>query len=84
MLKFFKKKPKEKQPPQLLDMDGQLIQEGDEVTAQRYELGKCKVALEGVQFFYVSIHSGKKVSYVKMIDAITGYQKVKKSEGDSY
>ncbi|MEQ8907307.1 hypothetical protein [Ekhidna sp.] len=80
MLQFFKKKPKEKQPPQLFDMEGNLIQEGDEVMALRYELGKCKVELEGLQFFYVSIHSGKKVSYVKMIDAITGNQKVKKSD----
>ncbi|SNS50250.1 hypothetical protein SAMN05421640_0419 [Ekhidna lutea] len=78
MLKFFKKKPKEKQPPQLLDIDGHLIMEGDEVIAQRYELGKCKVELEGLQYFYVSQHSGQKVSYVKMIDAITGHQKVKK------
>lgn len=78
MLKFFKKKPKEKQPPQLLDMEGNLIQVGDEVMAHRYELGKCKIELEGLQFFYVSKHSGKKVSYVKMIDAITGHQKAKK------
>ena len=46
--------------------------------SHRYELGKCKVELEGLQFFYVSIESGKRVSYVKMIDAITGNQKVKK------
>ena len=78
MLKFFKKKPKEKLPPQLLDIDGVPIQEGDEVMAQRYELGKSKVELEGLQFFYVSIATGKRVSYVKMIDAITGNQKVRK------
>ena len=78
MLKFFKKKPKEKQPPQLLDIDGNLIEVGDEVMSQRYELGKCTVELEGLQFFYVSQHSEKRVSYTKMIDAITGHQKVKK------
>ncbi|WP_421762635.1 hypothetical protein [Ekhidna sp.] len=78
MIRFFKKKPKKKVPPELLDMDGNLILEGDEVLAERYELGECSVELEGVQFFYVSKHSGKKVSYVKMIDAITGNQKVKK------
>lgn len=78
MFKLFKKKPKEKQPPQLLDIDGVPILEGDEVMAHRYELGKCTVELEGLQYFYVSQSSGKKVSYVRMIDAITENQKVKK------
>lgn len=78
MLKFFKKKPKEKQPPQLLDIDGMPIEAGDQVISQRYDLGQCTVELEGLEFFYVSQHSEKKVSYVKMIDAITGHQKVKK------
>ena len=78
MLRFFKKKPKEKQPPQLLDIDGNLILAGDQVIAQRYELGQCTVELEGLEFFYVSQHSGQKVSYTKMIDAITGQQKVKR------
>ena len=78
MLRFLKKKPKEKSPPELFDIEGQPIHEGDTVIAQRYELGKCKVELEELQFFYVSLHSENKVSYVKMIDAITGNQKVKK------
>lgn len=78
MFKLFKKKPKEKLPPQLLDEEGQPILEGDEVIAHRYDLGKCKVELEGRQFFYVSNHSGQRISYVKMIDAITGNQKVRK------
>ncbi len=78
MFGIFKKKPKEKLPPEILDIDGVQILEGDEVLAQRYELGKCIVELEGLQYFYVSKHSGKKVSYTKMIDAITGDQKVKK------
>ncbi len=77
MLRFFKKKPKEKLPPQLLDIDGQLIVEGEEVEALRYELGRCKVELEGLHFFYVSNSSGKKMSYTKMVDAITGNQKEK-------
>ena len=77
MLQFLKKKPKET-IPQIMDIDGNPIFEGDTVFAQRYELGKCKVELVERQFFYVSLASGQKVSYVKMIDAITGYQKVKK------
>lgn len=78
MIKFFKKKPKEKLPPQLLDIEGNLIVEGDCVLSFRYELGECDVVLEGLQYFYVSKENGQKVSYVKMVDAITGQQKVKK------
>lgn len=61
-----------------MDIDGMPIDLGDQVISQRYDLGQCTVELEGLEFFYVSQHSGQKVSYVKMIDAITGYQKVKK------
>lgn len=78
MFGLFKKKPKEKLPPEILDEEGVQILEGDEVIAHRYELGQCTVELEGLQYFYVSQHSGKRVSYVKMIDAITGHQKVRK------
>ncbi len=78
MIKLFKKKPKKKEPPELLDIDGDLISEGDKVVSQRYELGECTVELEGLQYFYVSKSTNQKVSYIKMIDAITGNQKVKK------
>jgi len=80
MIRFFRKKTKDKQPPQLLDIEGQPIQAGDIVLSQRYELGKCKVELEGLEYFYQSLNSESRISYVKMIDAITGYQKVKKCE----
>lgn len=76
MFKFFKKKSKENLPPQLLDQEGVLIHEGDEVMCHRYDLGRCKVELEGLQFFYVSMESEQKISYTRMIDAITGNQKV--------
>lgn len=78
MLKFLKKKPKPKAPPELLDVDGNIINENDIVESLRYDMGKCRVELEGLQYFYVSIETGQKVSYVKMIDAITEQQKVKK------
>lgn len=78
MIGFLKKKPKKKEPPELIDMAGNLIQEGDVVISERYELGTCDVTLEGLQFFYVSQDSEKSVSYVKMVDAISGNQKVRK------
>lgn len=77
MLKFFQKKSKKNLPPQLLDIDGIPISEGDEVLCLRYDLGKCKVELEDLQFFYISQESDRRISYVRMIDAITGNQKVK-------
>lgn len=78
MFGFGKKKEKKKAPPELLDLDDNPIIEGDKVECLRYDLGICTVELEGLQYFYVSEESGEKVSYVKMIDAITGNQKVKK------
>ena len=78
MFNFFKRKKKEEKP--LLDIDGNLLQEGDEVDAQRYELGLCKLIKENDQYFYESLESGKKIHWAKMIDAITERQKVKKSD----
>lgn len=80
MFGLFKKKEKIPEPPQLFDIDGEPIFDGDEVLSQRYELGACKVILEGLEFFYESKETKKRISYVRMIDAITGYQKVKKTE----
>ena len=76
MFGLFKKKPKEKQPPKLLDLNGNPIVEGSIVTSLRYDLGDCKVELEGLDYFYVSIEKGERVSYVRMDDAITENQKV--------
>lgn len=77
MFGLFKKKPKEKQPPQLLDLNSKPIKEGDIVTSMRYDLGKCRVMLEGLEYFYESIDKpGEKVSYIRMVDAITENQKV--------
>ena len=80
MLSFFKKKPKEKQPPQLLDLNGVPIEPGINVHAHRYDLGKCTVELEGLHYFYQSTQKDERVSYTKMIDAITGNQKVEVCE----
>ena len=76
MFGLFKKKPKEKQPPKLLDLNGNPIVEGSVVTSLRYDLGDCKVELVELEYFYVSIEKGERVSYVRMVDAITENQKV--------
>jgi hypothetical protein len=76
MFGLFNKKKKEKSPPQILDLEGQPLSAGDRVNSLRYELGTCTIELDGLEYFYVSESTGQKVSYVKMIDAITGHQKV--------
>ncbi|MDW3210892.1 MAG: hypothetical protein R8N23_13535 [Reichenbachiella sp.] len=77
MFGLFKKKKKEKKAPQLLDINGEPLNEGDRVEVLRYELGECTLTLEGVHYYYESA-SGEKVSYAKMIDASTEQQKVRR------
>ncbi len=76
MFGLFKKKPKEKPLPKLLDLNNNPIVEGAVVKSLRYQLGECTVELEGMEYFYVSKNNGERVSYTKMVDAITENQKV--------
>lgn len=46
----------------------------------RYELGECKVLETDTGWMYEAIDGGHQVSWVKMIDASTERQKVKKIE----
>jgi len=78
MFNIFKKKKKQDSLPQLSDLDDNPLNEGDEVEALRYELGKCKLILVEKSYYYESIDSGKQVIWLKMIDASTERQKVKK------
>jgi hypothetical protein len=63
---------------QFVDLEGQSLQAGDTVMSLRYDLGECRIVDTGEGLAYESLSSGERVSYVKMIDAATGYQKVKK------
>lgn len=76
MFGLFKKKPKEPTVPKLLDINNNPIVEGAVVKSLRYELGECVVELEGLEYFYVSRKTGERVSYTRMVDAITENQKV--------
>ncbi len=80
MFSILKRKRKENGPPSIFDLNGNPLIEGDIVICHRYELGESKVVLEERQFFYEPKHGGARVSYVRMIDAITGHQKVTKKE----
>jgi len=62
------------------DFEGQPLKEGDIVMSLRYDLGECRIIMTENGFAYESIKTGETVNYVKMIDAGTGYQKVRKLE----
>lgn len=75
---FGKKRKKEKSRPVISDLDGNVLTHGDTVMSLRYELGECKVLETETGWLYESIKGGEQVSWVKMIDASTERQKVKK------
>ena len=78
MFNFLKKK-KERQ---LYDLDGNLLQNGDLVLSLRYDLGECKIVKTEDGIEYHSLKTGEKVSWLKMIDAATERQKVKRKPED--
>jgi hemerythrin-like domain-containing protein len=77
MAGLFNKKS-QKSKLQFVDFEGQALKEGDTVMSMRYELGECRIINTEQGMAYESLSSGQQVSYVKMIDAATGYQKVKR------
>jgi hypothetical protein len=81
MLQFFKRNSsKKKKQPKLADFDGNPLKEGDIVESLRYDLGRCKILVSEEGYVYESLDTGKRVSWVKMIDATTENQKVRKIE----
>ena len=80
MFSFFKKKSQGKKLPRLTDLDDNPLKEGDIVISHRYELGECKIINTENGIEYESISSGKRVSWLRMIDAATEKQKVNKVE----
>ncbi|WP_299454028.1 hypothetical protein [uncultured Microscilla sp.] len=75
--KFFKKKKNKKAPP-LVDLEQRPLREGDIVKALRYDLGEAKIVEVDGHLHYESLANGQRVIWVKMIDATTKFQKVKK------
>lgn len=78
MFSLFKKKKKGSGLPAISDLDNNPLKEGDLVEALRYELGQCKLLVIDNSYIYESLSSGRQVSWLKMIDASTDNQKVKK------
>lgn len=81
MFKFFKRNSngnKSKTSIQFVDINGTPLAEGDTVECLRYNLGKCVIVSGDSGYDYESVETGERVSYLKMVDAATTYQKVKK------
>ncbi len=70
---FKNKKNKKKQ---LKDINGAPLFVGDKVDCLRYEMGESILLENENGFEYESLKNGQKVSYAKMIDAATTFQKV--------
>ena len=66
----------------LFDLDGNLIRGGDIVENLRYEMGECKLVITETGFEYHALDTDKKVSWLRMIDAATERQKVRKITDD--
>lgn len=77
MFGLFKKK-KQEAVPQLIDIDGNTISPGDKVEVLRYDMGLSTVVYDDNTFYYRSDRTQEQVSYLKMIDAASERQKVKK------
>jgi hypothetical protein len=75
---FNRKKGKSK--IQFTDLEGQALKAGDHVMSHRYDMGECRIVETDTGLAYESLATGQQVSYAKMIDAATGYQKVKRLE----
>lgn len=63
---------------QMADIDGQPLAVGDKVESLRYDLGICEIVEAEMGYDYISVETGKRVNYSRMIDAATSFQKVRK------
>ena len=77
MFQFFKNKFSRGKQLEMKDLDGNDLRNGDMVNALRYDLGVCKISKDQHGFVYDSIETKKQVSWVKMVDATTKFQKVR-------
>lgn len=79
MLGFLKKK-KKKSTVQFIDLNGNMLNEGDKVLSLRYDLGECIIMSGENGIEYESVKTKKRVNWTLMIDAATERQKVEKIE----
>ncbi len=79
-LKREEKNSRHAEGPTLLmtDVNGESLVDGDYVVSLRYDLGKCQLVKIAGVWHYKSQENGQQVNWSRMIDATTGFQKVKK------
>ena len=78
MFKLFKKNSEDKSELNFADLDGVPLKEGDIVISLRYDLGKCKIIKTKKGIEYESLENGQLVHWLRMVDAATKNQKVRK------
>lgn len=81
MFKFFRRNSNgdSKKPAlQFVDINGVPLSVGDKVESLRYDLGQCVIVPAETGYDYESLETGQRVSYLKMVDAATSFQKVRK------
>lgn len=87
MFKFFRRNGNGKSTKtpsiKLVDIEGTPLSGGDLVMSLRYDLGTCRLVEIEKGYEYESLASGEKVSYLRMVDAATTFQKVRKIDNPS-
>ncbi|MEM6763342.1 MAG: hypothetical protein AAF824_11665 [Bacteroidota bacterium] len=81
MFNFFKRKENSNgthDPIQMVDLNGQTLAIGDIVESLRYNMGRCRIIDSDEGPMYESLESGETVHFLRMVDAATSFQKVRK------
>jgi len=77
-MNIFKKKKSTKAELNFADLDGVPLQVGDRVVSLRYELGECLIINTDEGLAYKSVEKKTVVSWLKMVEAASKNQKVRK------
>ncbi|RMG74911.1 MAG: hypothetical protein D6722_01840 [Bacteroidetes bacterium] len=82
MFRFFRRNKNGTSAPSALkmaDVHGNPLVVGDVVESLRYDLGLCRLIETPEGLAYESLETGEQVSYLRMVDAATSFQKVRKT-----
>jgi hypothetical protein len=75
---MFRISGKKKEELKMADLNGEPLSAGDMVESLRYDLGVCLIVEDEIGLVYESLENNKQVSWVKMVDATSKFQKVRK------
>ncbi|MCF8381616.1 MAG: hypothetical protein K9H49_18730 [Bacteroidales bacterium] len=77
-MSIFKRKKSTKSEVKFADIDGLPLEAGDRVLSLRYDLGECIIINTEEGLAYESVEKKTVVSWVKMVEAASKNQKVRK------